>query len=734
MKKQLLSIIAALTVGTAMAQLVPSTSWSTNQNALFPPSSAGGSLPGVKFMDAVDANVVWVIGWDYGNGQTSRNYNWYSRTINGGTSFSGGNVFSDTNTYVIANMEGIDANTAWVASYMKTTPSNMGAIHRTTNGGANWVNMTASGMFTNTTSFANWVTFLTPSVGIANGDPVNGEYELWRTTNGGLSWTPVPGANIPNPLSGEFAIVNLYAKVGTSNVWFGTNGNRMFRTTDAGITWSVSTVGVPSNTITEIAFSSPLNGVCYTGNGTALELWNTTNGGATWTQVGPPLPANLGFWDVVGIPGTGNLASFGAGTGNTIISYSGDNGVTWNDWGSVGIPYITGDFVNGSTAWAGSITFTNVTNIWKYTGATISGTVAPTAAFSIPSNLCLSGPTATVAPVNTSTGSPTPTYSWSSTPAGAVFSNPTAASPTITFSSGNTYTITLVATNSGGSNSSSQVISVAACVAPVVSFSLPSNGCSNYSFTAVNSSTGAPTPAYFWSVAPAGGVTVSPSSIATSPVIKVTTSGIYTITLLATNASGTASATQTISVVPCPPNANFSIPASIRFCDVKTFSTTNSTSNPAGMSGSITYTWSVTPNTGVSVFPNYFQQNLQVTISNSTIPSYTVTLRARNASGTSTVAQTILVSDCNDVGMNEIDLGNLITVYPNPVKDQMSLTLPNTGQEYTIKITNILGSVIHQEVSSKENVIISLGNNPRGIYFLTVESKTAQVTRKIVLE
>ncbi|MDI1354356.1 MAG: T9SS type A sorting domain-containing protein [bacterium] len=729
MKRQLLSIIAALTVGTAMAQ-VPSTSWATNQNAVFAASSSVATNPGVKFMDAVDANVVWVIGTDWG--APSRNYNWYSRTINGGTSFAGGNVFSDTNTYNIANMEGIDANTAWVCSYMKAT-SNQGAIHRTTNGGASWNNMTATGMYTSTTAFANWVTFLTPSVGIANGDPVNGEYELWRTTDGGLSWAQVPGTNIPNPNSGEFAIVNLYAKVGTSNVWFGTNGNRMFRTTDAGVTWSVSTVGIPSNTITEIAFSSPLNGVCYTGNGTALELWNSSNGGATWTQI-TPLPANLGLWDVTGIPGTGNLASYGAGTGNTIISYSSDNGLTWTDWGSTGIPYITGDFVNGSTAWAGSLSFSTFTNIWKYTGATITGTVAPTAAFSLPANLCLTGPTATVVPANTSTGSPVPTYSWSSTPAGAVFSNPTAATPTITFSSGNTYTITLVATNAGGSNSSSQVITVAACVAPIATFTLPASGCANYSFTAVNTSTGAPTPAYFWSVAPATGVTVSPSSIATSPVIKVTSVGVYTITLVASNASGTAAATQTINVAPCPPTATFSIPANIRFCDVKTFSTTNSTSNPAGMSGSITYTWSVTPNTGVSVFPNYFQQNLSVTISNSTIPQYTVTLRAKNASGTSTVAQTISVNDCNDVGVNELSLNNLLGVYPNPVKDQLNLSLPNTGQEYGIKITNVLGSVIYQEASSKENITISIGNNPRGIYFLTVESKTEKVTRKIVLE
>src|ERR1044072_2890884 len=104
MKKQLLSIFAAVAVGSVFAQ-VPATDWSTNQNAIFPaPTSV--TFPGVKFMDAVDANVVWIHGFDAQN--PNRAYNWYSKTTNGGTSFTGGNIFSETNTYVVPDIEGID--------------------------------------------------------------------------------------------------------------------------------------------------------------------------------------------------------------------------------------------------------------------------------------------------------------------------------------------------------------------------------------------------------------------------------------------------------------------------------------------------------------------------------------------------------------------------------------------------------------------------------------------------
>ena len=736
MKKQLLSIFAAVTVSTVVAQ-VPAAAWSTNQHAIFPTSVANS---GVKFMDAVDANVVWVTGIDYA--APSRNYNWYSRTINGGTSFAGGNIFSDTNTYVVANMEGIDANTAWVCSYMKAVQGK-GAIHRTTNGGTSWVNMSATGMFTNTTAFANWVTFLTPSVGIANGDPVNGEFELWRTTDGGLSWTPTPGANIPNPNSGEFAIVNLYAKVGTSNVWFGTNGNRIFRTTDAGLTYSVAAVGPVTNTVTEIAFSGPLNGVCYMVNsGGTAELWNSYDGGATWTQV-TPLPANLGLFDVGQIPGTGNLVSYGAGNTNQIISYSSNNGLTWTDFGSVAIPYITGDFVNGTTAWAGSFDFTDANsvsfnNIWKFSGA-ITGTVAPTAAFSLPATLCLSGPNATVIPANTSAGSPSPTYSWSVLPSGATISNATATAPTITFGSANTYTVFLVASSTSGTNTTSWVVNVTACTAPVATFTLPASACSNFSFATGNTSTGAPAPAYFWSVSPATNVTISPSAVGSNPAIQIGTAGIYSITLMVTNPSGTASTTQTLNVAPCAPTPSFSIPTTICWTDpvtVHTFSTVNGTANPPGVTGGITYTWSVLPTTGISVSPNYFTPNLKVTITNTNVTSYTVTLKAKNASATSTLSQVIIADQCTGIAEKGMLSENLV-VFPNPAHEQINIVLPASVDTYKIRLTNILGSVVFEEKTlknSKETSVINLAGKSKGVYFLTVESNNEKVTKKIVVE
>jgi hypothetical protein len=370
MKKSLLTIMMAALSFSAFSQ-VPSPFWSTIQNTNFTVSAAG-----TRFLDAVSPNDVWAIGYD--GFAPSANYNWFTVSNNGGTTFTSGEVFpGDTSTYILANLDGVDATTAWVSYYMKAG-QNMGGVHSTTNTGATWTNMTPVGGYTNAAAFTNVVCFVTPSVGIIQGDPVGGEYEIWRTTDAGGTWNKIPGASIPNPTSGEYGLVNIYTKYGANDIWWGTNKNRVFHSNDAGLTWSVSptmtsSIGAALG-VNDIAFTDANNGLAAvyfgpTGAGT-LTLWNTTNGGATWSMI-PSIDPNFGRNDMCAIPGSGFFASAGAGTGNQVISYSTDNGNTWNSWGGSNIQYLAIDFVNNSTGWAGSFSSQSIIGtegIFKYSG------------------------------------------------------------------------------------------------------------------------------------------------------------------------------------------------------------------------------------------------------------------------------------------------------------------------------------------------------------------------------
>lgn len=373
MKKSLLTILTAAMSFGALAQTT-SSSWATIQNTSFTVAAAG-----IRFLDAVDPNNIWAVGYD--GFAPNANYNWFTLSNNGGNTFTSGEIFpGDTNTYVLSNLEGVDATTAWVASYMKAG-QNMGAIHQTTNSGATWTNMTPAGAYTNAASFANVVCFNTPSVGITMGDPVTsgGDFELWRTTDGGATWTKIPAANIPNSISGEYGLVNIYTKYGANDIWFGTNKNRVYHSNDAGQTWSVSaamtsTIGAALG-VNDLAFTDAMNGMATvyfgpTGSGT-LTLWTTNNGGSTWTKI-PSVDPNFGLNDMCAIAGTSWYASAGAGTTNQVISYSFDNGLTWNSWGGSGIQYLTIDFVDNTNGWAGS--FSSQTTIgqegmFKFSGA-----------------------------------------------------------------------------------------------------------------------------------------------------------------------------------------------------------------------------------------------------------------------------------------------------------------------------------------------------------------------------
>lgn len=741
MKKQLLSIFGLLAAGTMLAQ-APGPNWATSQNAAY---TFTNNSVGIRFIDAIDQNVVWTTGYD--GFAPTRNYNNFSRTINGGNNWNTGVIFTstmnavigDTSSYVLSNLSGIDANTAWVCAFEKPAPQGGGVIYRTSNGGTNWVNMTPPGMFTNTAAFGNFVAFLTPSVGIVNGDPVNNEFELWRTTDGGLSWSTVAPANIPNPNANEFAIVDLYAKQGTSNLWFATNQGRMYRTTDAGVTWSVATVCPPTRTVTEIAFASPLNGVVYVADATTFYMYNTTDGGVTWNQITTVDP-NVGKNEMCAIPGTGMYASAGAGTGNQLLSYSMDNGVTWTDWGSTNIQYLTLDFVDGSTGWAGG--FSNSTDptiegITKYTGPNLTGTVVPTAAFTIPSYIC--GPAASVGVNNTSTGSGALTYSWTSSPA-VVFSSATASNPSITFSGNNTYTITLTVTSGLGSNVSSQVINILNCAPPVASFTMISTVCNNISVLPSNTSVNNPAANYSWSASPSTGVTYPNSSTAFNPAIKFANAGTYTVTLSATNIGGTTSTTRTITVNDCSPIANFNLNPVAYGC--AGFATPTSTdlsvasgtaSYPGHVAGNV-YTWNILPTTQVTITSNGPAGKI---LEFSFPGTYTVTLKVANGSGTSTpVSMVIEVHDCGAVGISE-NAGSLsnVSLYPNPAHDVFTVSMPSSGNQVrTVKLTNLLGAVVYEEKTTLEKMNINVAGKAKGVYFLSVESNGNTTTKKVVVE
>jgi M6 family metalloprotease-like protein len=138
-----------------------------------------------------------------------------------------------------------------------------------------------------------------------------------------------------------------------------------------------------------------------------------------------------------------------------------------------------------------------------------------------------------------STNTPT---SWSWTFDGGTPGSSTAQNPSVTYNTPGTYTVQLIATNSAGSDTELKVdfITVNAPPAPVADFTASAttiNEGQNVTFT--DTSTGNPTS---WDWTFAGGT--PGTSTAQNPTITYNTAGTYTVTLIATNSSGSDTETK----------------------------------------------------------------------------------------------------------------------------------------------------------------------------------------------
>jgi len=162
------------------------------------------------------------------------------------------------------------------------------------------------------------------------GDPGD-FYGLIKSTDGGASWSQLGGGLPPVLHAGQIVVHPLDSNL----VWvaaFGsgadpTGESGLFRSTDGGTSWSK----VLDDNLFAVAVDPTATGVAYAGNWSASRFWRSLDGGATWTLVDAGLPPQLGIDAIAVDPANPARVLIGTTAGAWEITFAGTVELTVNN-------------------------------------------------------------------------------------------------------------------------------------------------------------------------------------------------------------------------------------------------------------------------------------------------------------------------------------------------------------------------------------------------------------------
>jgi photosystem II stability/assembly factor-like uncharacterized protein len=294
--------------------------------------------PTYNQLNAVDF-ITQSIGFACGNSST------ILKTTDGGESWV--SQTSNTNT-TLYSIDFVSPDTGWVSGYNRT-------ILKTTDGGVTWI----SQFSTSTLTFLEDLTALDRQKVFIAGWGSGGDF--YKTTDGGQTWNGsdmsgwAKGVDFINDLTGWIAgITASYISVSESwgDIYTTINGKKstIWKTTNGGGTWTPFVFPI-AQWLYDVTLISPDKVFAVGEKGLII---STTDGGLNWTQQSDPKYSTVSF----------NAVSFESASTGYIVGDKGtilktnDGGITWKQKGNIGTTNALNSvfFINDSTGWAAGYT------------------------------------------------------------------------------------------------------------------------------------------------------------------------------------------------------------------------------------------------------------------------------------------------------------------------------------------------------------------------------------------
>lgn len=191
-------------------------------------------------------------------------------------------------------------------------------LQRSPNGGASWQSAT-SGI----TGSGAWVGPII-SHPTLEGVFYTARQQVFRTSTGGISWTPISTGT-------GGTIRELAISKSNPNVIFATAGAQVFKSTDAGATFVSAINGLPNKTVTGVYIhpdSSNVVVLSYSGFG-GSKVYKSTDGAASWVSINGNLPDSPVNDILIFYPGFSTSIYYAAT--DVGVFFTNDYGTTWTE-------------------------------------------------------------------------------------------------------------------------------------------------------------------------------------------------------------------------------------------------------------------------------------------------------------------------------------------------------------------------------------------------------------------
>jgi photosystem II stability/assembly factor-like uncharacterized protein len=220
------------------------------------------------------------------------------QTTNDGTSWQDISPDSTATGIGTAVIQFLDVDTGFMASGER--------IHATFDGGATWTTTTIIGY----PQSMDFVDGMHGVIGLFDGSfAYTGG--MMTTTDGGATWTTTWLTDWGTVIGevGQWTTTRAYAAPAK---WGSNSQSRFFTTTNNGVSWDTVAVPdtLPDGELSDIHFLDPLNGVIAVSSFTRTVLYETTDGGSTWT-----MQDTLPYFDITDLELTAHTGYIGGDQG-----------------------------------------------------------------------------------------------------------------------------------------------------------------------------------------------------------------------------------------------------------------------------------------------------------------------------------------------------------------------------------------------------------------------------------